>query len=54
MSNGAGWARRKMRVRAPALREAFFSPRVFGSFLPMQKEQTTQYPLPLKVKTKVI
>ena len=48
-----GWARQKMRVRELALRKAFFSPRVFGSFLPMQKEQTFQYPLLSEIKTKV-
>jgi len=46
MRNGAGWDWRKMRVRELAMRRAFFSSRVFGCFLPMQKEQTSQFPLP--------
>ncbi|MFT6321655.1 MAG: hypothetical protein ACJAT4_002585 [Granulosicoccus sp.] len=40
-----------MRVRELALCQAIFSPRVFGSFLPMQKEQTLQHPLPAKSTT---
>ncbi|MFT6319975.1 MAG: hypothetical protein ACJAT4_000897 [Granulosicoccus sp.] len=42
-----------MRERELALCLAFFSSRVFGSFLPMQKEQFFQYPLTSKVEIKV-